>query len=92
MHPLTQDGGLWYFEGGYDQTVHLLPTEAVRVVPDAQHQVLQTLSLVAAILVTRAATATRIRAIDDGETVFCHPAFPAFGEDGGGKCSRMGNR
>ena len=28
LHPLTQDGGRWYFEGGYDQTVHLLPTEA----------------------------------------------------------------
>ena len=55
LHPLTQDAGRWYFESGHEQTVHLLRTEAGRVVPDAQHQVLQTLSLVAAILVTRAA-------------------------------------
>ena len=60
VHPLTQDGGQWYVDGGYDKTVHLIPTEAGRVVPDAQHNVLQLLSLLAAIMTTRVAATTRV--------------------------------
>ncbi len=54
-HPLTLDGGRWYHDGGYAETLHLLPSEPGRVVPDLQHHTLQLLSLLAAITVTRAA-------------------------------------
>jgi hypothetical protein len=60
VHPLTHDEGRWYVDGGYDGTVHLIPTEAGRVVPDAQHNVLQLLSLTAAIMTTRVAATTRV--------------------------------
>jgi hypothetical protein len=53
VHPLTGDGGRWYVDGGYDRTLHVLPTSGARVVPDAQHMTLQALTLVAALLVTR---------------------------------------
>jgi hypothetical protein len=56
LHPLTQDGGQWYWDSGYADTLHLLPGRADHVVPDAQHNTLQALSLLAAILVTRAAS------------------------------------
>ena len=59
VHPLTRDGGQWYVDGGYERTVHLIPTEAGRVVPDAQHNVLQLLSLLAAIMTTVVAATTR---------------------------------
>jgi hypothetical protein len=55
VHPLTREGGQWYVDGGYERTVHLIPTEAGRVVPDAQHNILQLLSLIAAITTTRVA-------------------------------------
>ena len=61
VHPLTQDGGEWYTDGGYDQTLHLIPPEAGRVVPDAQHNVLQLLSLLAAILTTWVAARPEMR-------------------------------
>ena len=54
VNPLTQDGGQWYVDGDYARTFQLLHTEEGRVVPDAQHLTLHTLSILAAVLVSRA--------------------------------------
>jgi hypothetical protein len=42
----------WYREGGYDETVRFLPEMAGRPVPDAQHVVLEALSLVVVVTTT----------------------------------------
>jgi len=36
----------WYVNGGYDETLKLLPSLGTGVIPDAQHNVLQLLSLI----------------------------------------------
>lgn len=45
---------VWYVEGGYNETVSLLPEIAGRPVPDAQHLVLELLSLLVVITTTTA--------------------------------------
>lgn len=52
--PMHQDFR-WYWEGGYAQTLHVLPARGSRPVPDVEHLVLQALSLAAALLTVRAA-------------------------------------
>ncbi|RPI55376.1 MAG: hypothetical protein EHM55_08050 [Acidobacteria bacterium] len=52
--PPHRDFG-WYWEGGYAQTLHILPARGVRPVPDAEQFVLQLLSLAAAFFTVRAA-------------------------------------
>ena len=42
----------WYFAHGYDRTIKILPGVGDRPIPDAQHLVLQGLSLVVAIAAT----------------------------------------
>jgi hypothetical protein len=53
--PLHRDFG-WYWEGGYAQTLHIVPARGLRPVPDVEHIVLQLLSLAAAFYTVRAAT------------------------------------
>jgi hypothetical protein len=42
----------WYFAHGYDQTINLFPSIDHRPAPDAQHLVLQALSLAVVIVTT----------------------------------------
>jgi hypothetical protein len=44
----------WYREGGYDETVRFLPRIGERPVPDAQHVVLEVLSLIVVVTTTMA--------------------------------------
>jgi hypothetical protein len=52
----------WYWAGGYALTLHILPARGARPVPNAEHLVLQALSLTAAIFTVRAALRMRARA------------------------------
>jgi len=49
--PLHRDLS-WYWEGGYGETMQVLPAIAGRPVPDAQHLVLELLSLVVVVTTT----------------------------------------
>lgn len=49
----------WYVANGYDRTLQVLPSIAERPVPDAQHLVLQALSLVVVITTTVAVFTAR---------------------------------
>jgi hypothetical protein len=44
----------WYYAHGYDRTIKILPSMDTRPIPDAQHLVLQALSLVVVITATTA--------------------------------------
>ena len=48
---LHRDFG-WYFANGYDRTIKILPEIDDRLIPDAQHLVLQALSLIVAMAAT----------------------------------------
>jgi len=52
--PLHRDF-TWYWEGGYSETLRILPGRGARPVPDLEHVALQLLSLTAALLTVRAA-------------------------------------
>lgn len=49
----------WYFENGYSETVRFLPSLGQRPTPDAQHVVLELLSVVMAVTMTVAYLKTR---------------------------------
>ena len=68
----------WYTEHGYAETIKVLPPIGDHPIPDAQHLVLQLLSLIAAITMTIAYLRTRRRA---GRPSAERPP-PAYGDDG----------
>jgi hypothetical protein len=49
----------WYFENGYTETIRFLPSLGARPIPDAQHVVLELLSIVVVVTMTTAFLKTR---------------------------------
>lgn len=49
----------WYFENGYTETIRFLPSLGARPIPDAQHVVLELLSIVVVVAMTTAFLKTR---------------------------------